>query len=48
MSAIVANNLGKWYRVQGSVAPTLLGTLTQWLRGGRVEKFRNRYARKSA
>lgn len=39
MSAIVANNLGKWYRVQGSVAPTLLGTLTQWLRGGRVEKF---------
>ena len=39
MSAIVANNLGKWYRVQGSVAPTLLGTLTHWLRGGRVEKF---------
>ena len=39
MSAIVADNLGKWYRVQGSVAPTLLGTLTQWMRGGRVEKF---------
>ena len=39
MNAITANNLGKWYRVQGSVAPTLLGTLTQWMRGGRVERF---------
>ena len=39
MTAIEAQNLGKWYHRQGVGAPTLFGTLAQWGRRRDTEQF---------
>ena len=39
MTAIEAQNLGKWYHRQGIGVPTLLGTLAQWGRRHDTERF---------
>ncbi len=38
-NAIEVAGLGKWYRRQGLSAPTLLGALPRWLRGGSRDGF---------
>ena len=39
MIAIEAKNLGKWYKMLGVGAPTLIGTLPKWLRGEKPKGF---------